>query len=29
MDFTFTPEQEAFRQELCTWLAAHVPPLAT
>src|SRR5437764_7456619 len=29
MDFTFTPEQEAFRQELGTWLAAHVPPLAT
>ena len=29
MDFTFTPEQEAFRQELCAWLAAHVPPPAT
>jgi alkylation response protein AidB-like acyl-CoA dehydrogenase len=28
MDFTFTPEQEAFRQELCAWLAAHVPPAA-
>jgi alkylation response protein AidB-like acyl-CoA dehydrogenase len=27
MDFHFTPEQEAFRQELRTWLAAHVPPV--
>lgn len=26
MDFTFTPEQEMFRQELRTWLAANVPP---
>jgi hypothetical protein len=26
MDFTFTPEQESFRQELRTWLAANVPP---
>ena len=25
MDFTFTPEQEAFRQELRTWLAVNVP----
>jgi alkylation response protein AidB-like acyl-CoA dehydrogenase len=26
MDFSFTPDQEAFRTELHTWLAAHVPP---
>lgn len=26
MDFTFTPEQEAFRHELRSWLASHVPP---
>lgn len=26
MDFTFTPEQETFRHELCSWLASHVPP---
>jgi alkylation response protein AidB-like acyl-CoA dehydrogenase len=25
MDFSFTPAQEAFRQELQTWLAANVP----
>jgi len=25
MDFHFTPEQEAFRQELRTWLTTHVP----
>ncbi len=25
MDFHFTPEQDAFRQELRTWLAANVP----
>ena len=29
MDFTFTPEQDTFRQELRTWLAANVPPRAT
>ena len=28
MDFSFTSEQEAFRQELRTWLATHVPPSA-
>jgi len=26
MDFSFTPEQETFRQELRTWLKANVPP---
>ena len=26
MDFTFTPQQEAFRQELTSWLSTHVPP---
>ena len=26
MDFHFTPAQDAFRQELRTWLAANVPP---
>ena len=26
MDFTFTPKQEAFRQELISWLSTHVPP---
>src|SRR5262249_60432020 len=25
MDFSFTPEQETFRQELRAWLAANVP----
>ena len=25
MDFHFTPAQDAFRQELRTWLAANVP----
>jgi alkylation response protein AidB-like acyl-CoA dehydrogenase len=29
MDFSFTPEQETFRQELRTWLKANVPPEAT
>lgn len=29
MDFTFTPEQEAFRHELRSWLKANVPPTAT
>jgi alkylation response protein AidB-like acyl-CoA dehydrogenase len=29
MDCTFTPQQEAFRQELRSWLAAHVPPATT
>jgi len=28
MDFSFTPEQETFRQELRTWLKANVPPEA-
>jgi alkylation response protein AidB-like acyl-CoA dehydrogenase len=28
MDFSFTPEQEAFRQELRAWLQANVPPEA-
>ena len=28
MDFSFTPEQESFRQELRAWLAANVPPEA-
>ncbi|MGE0681566.1 MAG: acyl-CoA dehydrogenase [Candidatus Binatia bacterium] len=28
MDFSFTPEQEAFRQELRSWLAINVPPAA-
>ena len=26
MDFDFTPEQHAFRQEVRTWLSGHVPP---
>jgi alkylation response protein AidB-like acyl-CoA dehydrogenase len=26
MDFSFTPDQEAFRTTLRAWLAAHVPP---
>jgi alkylation response protein AidB-like acyl-CoA dehydrogenase len=26
MDFEFTPEQEALRQELRQWLAANLPP---
>jgi alkylation response protein AidB-like acyl-CoA dehydrogenase len=29
MDFSFTPEQEAFRQELRTWLASHLPTNAS
>jgi alkylation response protein AidB-like acyl-CoA dehydrogenase len=29
MDFSFTPEQETFRQELRTWLIANVPPEAS
>ena len=29
MDFTFTPQQEAFRQKFRSWLKAHVPPAAT
>ncbi len=29
MDFSFTPEQESFRQELRTWLTANVPPEAS
>lgn len=28
MDFSFTPEQEAFRQELRAWLAVKTPPAA-
>lgn len=28
MDFSFTPEQETFRQELRSWLAVNVPPAA-
>lgn len=28
MDFSFTPEQETFRQELRTWLKTNVPPEA-
>ncbi|OAN66682.1 acyl-CoA dehydrogenase family protein [Sphingomonas sp. TDK1] len=26
MDLTFTPEQQAFRQEVRAWMRAHVPP---
>jgi alkylation response protein AidB-like acyl-CoA dehydrogenase len=26
MDFAYTPEEEAFRQELRTWLEEHLPP---
>jgi alkylation response protein AidB-like acyl-CoA dehydrogenase len=29
MDFSFTPEQETFRQELRTWLKTNVPPEAS
>lgn len=26
MDFSLTPEQDAFRRDLCAWLTANVPP---
>jgi len=26
VDFAYTDEDEAFRRELCAWLAEHLPP---